>query len=246
MNYDEVMIYIASPFFDESSRAWVSTKEIEYTGTKINFYSPRQDGISFNDVKGDLRAERITTIFNNNVRNLDNCNSIVINLNPCNGRLDIGTLWELGYFVGRKGIPDFNNGVNILSADNNLKLEIMKVLKNLLSINTDSEESSGLITLTGDTSNIENSIDLLNLNLSISNQSTDLDNIIINKNKNLILIDDYPFQLFILMGYLYAKNIPYRTASFKGYGSNVMIAASSKGHIIIPGFLDGRYNNNLE
>lgn len=246
MNYDDVMIYIASPFFDESSRAWVSAKEIEYTGTKTNFYSPRQDGISFNDVKGDLRAERITTIFNNNVRYLNKCNSIVINLHPCNGRLDIGTLWELGYYVGRKGIPDFNNGVNRLCCDNNLKLQIDRILDNLELIKLESFESTSLITLMGNTSNVRASIDLMNLNLLINNQAPDLSNLTLNNKDNLILVDDYPFQLFILMGFLYARNIPYRTASFKGYGSNVMIAASSKGHIIIPGFVDGRYNNNLE
>lgn len=246
-------VYIASAFFDESSREWVSAKEKEFQGIGIPYFSPREDGLNFNEVQGDLRAERIKTIFKNNVRNLKTCKHICANLTPCNGKLDIGTLWELGYFLGYHGSLDFEeDDYNTLAASPEIKDLILEIISNLSSIkDTDefppkSNVAKQLFIKNLSESRVKDSLELIDASYEVVTLSSTLSNLNVSAGKLVFVTDEWPMQSFILMGYLYAKGIKYYTASFKGYGSNVMIAASSKGHIQLPGLVDDTYSQNLK
>jgi hypothetical protein len=61
-----------------------------------------------------------------------------------------------------------------------------------------------------------------------------------------MLTDFWPDQMFVLAGWMYANKLPYYTASFNDFGSNVMMAASSKGHIKLPGLVDDTYREDLK
>lgn len=250
--------YIASPFFDERSKNWVTAKEKEFEGFRIPFFSPRQDGVNFNEegLTPELRSERIKAIFLNNVRNLDVCTKICVNLLPCNGRLDIGTLWELGYFIAKHGNPFRKRSQNTLAVSEDLKDLIFNICSTLANLNSSvgklakakDKEKFVLLYKNASATKITDSLALMNfshispieINSVIGNFSPQLER------KYIFLIDEFPFQLFILMGWMYANELPYYTASFKGYGSNVMIAASSEGHIQLPGLVDETYKTDLK
>lgn len=242
---EEPLVYIASPFFDDKSKEWVSEKENEFDTLKIPYFSPRQDSIDFNKVSTELRSERIKSIFKSNVRKLKQCKHIAVNLTHCNGKLDIGTLWELGFFVGTHGYIDFDNDeYNTLLCSTELRDIIIEIISNLSVINITRKVDKVLITKVPLIHRIQNSLDFINSNFTIINLSTTFGKELEVGNRTVVLVDDYPIQSFILMGYLYANNIPYHTTSFKGYGSNVMIAASSQGHIQLPGIYDETTINN--
>lgn len=242
-------VYIASAFFDDKSKEWVSAKEQEFDGMRIPYFSPRQDGINFRDVTGDLRSERIKAIFKNNVRNLTICKSIVVNLTPCNGRLDLGTLWEYGYWIGSHGSLKLNDfeSYDALAIDQDLKSLVLDIEENLSNVNPSSDELKILFHRSQDAKRISDSISISNLDLIPVDIGSTLLNAqeVTTKGKNIFLIDDLPFQMFILMGWMYAKKIPYYTATFKDYGSNVMIAASSRGHIKLSGLVDDTYRDDI-
>lgn len=243
------LVYIASPFFDEQSKEYVTCKETEFEGMGVPYYSPRQDGINFNEVSGQLRSERIQAIFKNNVRNLKKCKHICVNLLPCNGRLDIGTLWELGYFVGLNGDIDFEDDeYNTLLATPETKDLVLEILNNLKKVTIEpfSNNSKILYTKSVNIKRVEDSLDLIDAKYQVKEVSSTLANLVFAEDdKHVFLTDEFPMQLFILMGFMYARDIKYYTASFKGFGSNVMIAASSRGHIQLPGLVDDTYNNNM-
>lgn len=251
-------VYIASPFFDETSKTWVTAKEKELEGFRIPFFSPRQDGVNFNEegLTPELRSERIKAIFSNNVRRLKECTRISCNLTPCNGKIDLGTLWELGFFIGYHEKNPFskeNSLDNTLAVSEDLRDLIISICDSLVGISVndgafDKEELPVLFFKNASVSKVENSIKLANLNFKPEEVATTISSVkaVDKKQSYTFLIDDYPFQLFMLMGWLYAKGVSYTTASFKGYGSNVMIAASSEGHINLPGLVDGTYSNNLK
>lgn len=246
------LIYIASPFFDEPSKAWVSAKEEEFEGMRIPFFSPRQDGINFNDVEGDIRAERITAIFKNNVRNLDKCKHITIYLKPCKGKIDIGTLWELGYFIGKhynnveKPLDFDEDEFNTIAASPEIKDLVKNWCKNLPKVVTNASLGGKTLLIKNiSIDRVKESLETIDAEYNVKEISSILKDVTIN-GKCYFLIDEWPIQSFVLMGYLYAMGIPYRTISFKGYGSNVMIAASSKGHAQLPGLNDDRYRDKID
>jgi hypothetical protein len=54
----------------------------------------------------------------------------------------------------------------------------------------------------------------------------------------IFVTDDRPWQIFVLMGAFHALHIPFLTASTMNYGSNIMIASSSLGHINLPSIVN--------
>lgn len=244
------LVYIASPFFDDASKQWVTAKEEEYDGMGVPYYSPRQDGINFNALKGALRSERIVSIFKNNVRKLNICEYINVNLTPCNGRLDIGTLWELGYFISKNGVINYEKSeYSSLAVDQSLRGLIIDACRNAIKIPKSASAKKPLLLHKGNSpAMIEDSISLANLDYEVVELSSALTNVpTINFDRKVVfLIDELPLQVFLMMGVLYQRGLPYYTASFKNHGSNVMIAASSRGHIRLPGLTDDTFNENLQ
>lgn len=247
------IIYIASPFFDEDSKTWVGMKEEEFKGMKVPYFSPREDGINFHAVKNvNLRSERIKAIFKNNVRNLDKCEHISINLNPCKGLVDIGTLWELGYFLGKHGDPHFDTDEYSTITGSGEVLALVEFwIKNLVSLEVPDitgKKDKKFITNSVNLEKAKATFELTDMNYDIIELNPTLQNIYSEYfTKNVVLhTDDFPSHIFVLAGWMFAKKLPYYTASFRDFGSNVMMAASSKGHIRLPGVTDDTYREDLK
>lgn len=245
-------VYIASPFFDEASKTWVTNRETEYEGFHIDYFSPRQDGVDFHEKTLSLheRSNRIKMIFKNNIKGLDMCNKMVANFNPCNGKIDIGTLWEVGYFIGRGGnyrsIELFGDDFvinKIIALTNNLSA--IKITRNKKCLDTQLR----LICIPEVEEYVKKALkfsDKTFQNIESLNLYTIKTWEIEDEESLVILTDDYPLEMYLFMGFLYAKGIDYYTCSLRCFGSNVMIAASSKGHINIPGVvLDDTYRKDL-
>jgi hypothetical protein len=64
--------------------------------------------------------------------------------------------------------------------------------------------------------------------------------------RTVLHTDNFPSHIFVLAGWMFSKKLPYYTASFRNFGSNVMMAASSKGHIQFPGITDDTYREDLK
>lgn len=244
--------YIASPFFDEASQNWVKAKEDEFKGFGIPFFSPRQDGVNFHEqgLTPRLRSERIKGIFRNNIVQLDSCDKIVCNLNFCKGRVDIGTLFELGYFVGNTNSNPFQDSQCFIDGDQAVLNEARRICGELKITVTEEVNNNSVIWYSElqDFSLIEESITFWNLehiDVQSVTESISRARLELSKDNNIILLDDFPTETIILLGWLHSKGIPYYTCSFRGFGSNVMIAASSKGHMQIPAFVDDTYRENL-
>lgn len=245
-------VYIASPFFDEASKAWVTNRETEYEGFHIDYFSPRQDGVDFHEKTLSLqeRSNRIKMIFKNNIRGLDMCNKMVANLNPCNGKIDIGTLWEIGYFMGN----ECNSRRIQLFGDNFVVNKIKSLINNLSTINlTVSKKVSDtplrIICIQEVEKDIKEALRFSDKNFK-NIEGLDLykiETLELGADESLVILtDDYPLEMYLFMGFLYAKDIDYYTCSLRGFGSNIMIAASSRGHINVPGVvLDDTYRKDL-
>jgi nucleoside 2-deoxyribosyltransferase len=247
---EDKYVYIASPFFDEKSVKYVENREQVLKGTKTKYFSPREDGIKFGDVEDlDLRSDTIKAIFANNVKYLKECNSMHANVNYCNGRLDSGTIWEIGYFIGyHSDIVEFKLfGPNEIKDIIRTLIERLKLMNTSVS-NTENNPSKTYL-MVGNQSDLEafkDVKDILDFKFEVFKLGLNGDcfQYVIGTNP-IILIDNYPIQSFMLMGWMYAKNIKYRTASLRGFGSNVMIAASSSGHMQLPAFTDDTYRKDM-
>lgn len=244
----EEKYYIASPFFDDASKAWVTNREVEFEGFHIPYFSPRQDGVNFHEptLTKEERSRRIKQIFANNLKGLDSCTKMVANVNQCHGFVDIGTVWEIGYFVAKH-----NSGVIELLGDT-LSVEYIQILINHLgagelSVSPESRKGRVLLAYENrDRDNLQKSVALNNLKFNEVQSYQMLDNDSISASELYILTDDRPVQLILLMGFLYGSGMRYYTCSFSDYGSNIMIAASSLGHIKLPGINDDTFRTDLK
>lgn len=250
---NKIKIYIASPFFDEASNVHVSVLESIYDENGLDYFSPRKDTINFSEMKGKERSEAIHKIFQSNVDNLNECNRASFYLHPVRGRLDIGTLWELGYWIGKYGEVIPPEGYLAFYGPEDVIAKIKTIQKNLIRynlspINKLPNQSYLVYSPSESTSEqfVEESVRLNGYNnLSPQALNENLEGYI-NDDKMVLVTDDLPMQIFILMGYIYSKNKRYYTASFKGFGSNVMIAASSLGHLNLNGLKDDTYNSIVD
>jgi hypothetical protein len=246
------LVYIASPFFDEFSKKYVGIKEKEFQGMKVPYFSPREDGINFKEVQEvDLRSERIKAIFKNNVRNLDKCEHLCINLCPVKGKTDIGTLWELGYFIAKHGDPHFDTDeYSTLMAPGVLKdlvYDWINYLSGATVPDVKGKSKKVLLIHNASKSKVEKSFELTDMNYDVYEVPTNLSIDTSKLTKNTVMLTDFwPDQMFVLAGWMYANKLPYYTASFNDFGSNVMMAASSKGHIKLPGLVDDTYREDLK
>lgn len=235
-------VYIASGWFNESDKSFVEEMEKSLKGSMKDYYSPRDYVISL-DPKNPLRSKNCHLILELNKRMLDECDEIWVNAK--NPKKDIGTMWELGYSIAKANnskmiIELFTDDSELIRAVQLLKSVNFESLRNTVII--DEYDHKYIISW----NNCEN-FELLSSIFNLKAEEFKADNyksmneilrILIRNKYRFFLTDNHPFQLFILMGYLYYFNIPYYTASMMGYGSNVMIAASSKGHLNLPGIVD--------
>lgn len=244
--------YIASGFFTPEQIQVVEMLESTFAGLGNPFYSPRMftTDLSVKDI--GIRSFRVKEILRKNIEELTACQRIIVNLR---GKFDIGALWELGYAV-YLCIKDPKKEIELICGDSVAEAMFLTIIENLKNSNyikdksrIELKESSVLITK-DNCINFEASKVIMGYQFDAKNLNSVLQGSIdeVAQHKNIMfLIDNHPFQTYILMGFLYASGINYLTASFSGFGSNVMIAASSKGHIQLPGLQDNtKMTNKIE
>lgn len=234
--------YIASGFFNEVEMNQVLELESTFDGLGTPFYSPRNYVTDLKTQNSALRSLRIKEILRRNIEELESCNRIVVNMQ--NQHKDIGTCWELGYAIGLVALGKQEIDIEILTSsdieDAHFK-NIVTNLKSAISGAVDKVETKDTLLIScKNCINFETAKSLNNWNFDNKEIASDLSNsgeFVTSKNL-MFLVDNHPYQIYILMGALYAMSRSYMTASFCGFGSNVMIAASSKGHISLPGIQD--------
>lgn len=230
-------IYIASPFFNPAQSEWVDQKEKSFDSEGVNYFSPRKLGISIPREMGPERVQAIKDIFRHDVEEIDKCTEMIANLNSYNGKIDIGTLWEVGYYVATKCTLE---GLIIETDEPTLQNFVERLLDLEVHVSSLSEPS-----VIVDRSKIEDR-DITTLRFYRLG-CTHIEDLFNQTYGNYtFLIDDYPPKIFILIGFFYGRGLPFTTVSFKDYGSNVMIAASSKGHMKLPSFKDELNNQSIE
>lgn len=108
--------YIASPFFNKKEVSFVEKIENELSSVGELFYSPRLDGV-LNDMTPQERSKSKRTIYENNIKNIVDCDCIVAVID---GR-DQGTIFEIGYAAAlNKSIITITSqsfGVNVMLAE---------------------------------------------------------------------------------------------------------------------------------
>jgi nucleoside 2-deoxyribosyltransferase len=240
-------VYIASPFFDPASMEWVKSKEQMYEGARVPHFSPRSLGISPKDANGNYDEAKIHMIFKSNVKNLRLCKDFNVNLNKCNGIVDLGTLWELGFIFGQHPEWDWNTSdYGILGADQDLEDQISRIRECLLATKVDTttkiaegSTKTRLFYKNIAKKRVDSTLQMIYPHMAGTMLSAVIDGLALNSSdRHIIVVDDRPMQCYILMGWMYAKGIPYYTASFANHGSNFMISASSGGHMKMTGLYD--------
>lgn len=238
--------YIASPFFNPAQCEFVDKYEKKFDESGEVYFSPRKLGITFQDKSPKERVKAIIEIFKADRDEIDACDSMVANCNTYSGKIDIGTLWEVGYYLGSKLT---NKGLKVETDDQRVNQMIETLLNWSDIIYTDLENFHARTIVLGDkdTKSEDYERKLFSLNFK-GYRPVHVDDLIESHFRTDIVfcIDEWPPQNFMLMGWMHAKHIPYHTVSFKGYGSNVMIAASSKGHLKLNIFEDELKNQEME
>lgn len=247
--------YIASGFFDENQLRMVQELENKLTEQGDEFFSPRTitKDLSPNNPN---RMEAIMEIFKIDTEEIDKSNQIDIILDQ---KMDIGVLFELGYSIGKKikgeqieiHIHNEVNGFATQFLSEFSLTESQEVLRSTWrSLRPYFNETRPHLLVSP---NITTSINLGNNPWIPNFESAIFSDVRPNnqlyiilqeciKGMPIIVIDDYPAASFVLMGILYKLGIKYYTASAKGYGSNVMIAASSQGHVKLGNPVESMFN----
>lgn len=107
-------VYIASPIFSESDNDQVTKIERKLTERGITYFSPRDIGKFERDHNNPIYHLDKATIVHRNIEELEDADRLVVNFKKDEkGNYDMGTLFELGYFVGKQGLMrrnDYRNG----------------------------------------------------------------------------------------------------------------------------------------
>jgi len=117
MNFSNIKVYIAAPFFTEQQLIFV--KEIENTLDKygVKYFSPRLHGVIQDMPVDTSREQKMKAIFDMNIENIDLCNLMVAVIDD----RDVGTMFEMGYVYGTSmgdinivSITGNNHGINVM------------------------------------------------------------------------------------------------------------------------------------
>lgn len=265
----EAPVYIASGFFNDAQNALLDELESLLDLQGVNYVSPRKEGVV--NVNSPMRSVLMSEIFRQNVVSIDRSGKAYFLLDTSLGGYDLGTVWEFGYAVGSYLRDNKDTDGLIIYTPSDETEEMFKLIKKHLiefynSCNPErrkgevelkdsdsTQEVSSQIMLYKDnvvrineTKSIMNyGFDPLNLNAVLKFNDQDIQKIF-NASSILACIDNRPFQVSILLGLLYSLKKDFVTCSFKGYGSNIMISKSSKGHINLPGIHDDAKNPKVD
>jgi len=215
--------YLAGPFFNETQLNKIKEIEKSLELLEYSYLSPRDLGINPLNLNTTLdKALGLKKVLDSNIDSLNESEYAIFELS-IDKKIsipDIGTLFELGYWLGKSlngdpisSMQKFKRSTILLNADNAL-LESLKILFNL---NYEVDNSCRRISI------IDKEV--------ISDRLVETE---ILPTLAVFIIDDRPLLIYLLMGLFYYLNIPFITASRKNYGSNIMISESSLSHILIP------------
>lgn len=94
LDYDEMRVYLASPFFNEKQLKRVVVVEEILRKNGIEFHSPRSVGV-LKDMSHEERMARMKDVFDSNLKEMDNSTHMIQIVDD----RDTGTIYEGGYFV---------------------------------------------------------------------------------------------------------------------------------------------------
>jgi nucleoside 2-deoxyribosyltransferase len=114
-------IYIAAPFFTPQQLATVMKIESMIDDVeKIDFYSPRMDGV-LQDMTPELRAASYASVYQKNVDMIETCDAVLAVLDE----KDTGTIWEMGYARGHHGHRNMTFGIYSFTSSPQTKSNVM-------------------------------------------------------------------------------------------------------------------------
>lgn len=97
MKVCETRVYIAAPFFNQEQLLAVNEIENILDKYGIEYFSPRLDGV-LTEMSKTEKSERMKGIFLGNIAELNRCNLMIAVID----NYDTGTVFELGFFFGKK------------------------------------------------------------------------------------------------------------------------------------------------
>ena len=107
------MIYIASPFFNESQLEFVKRIEIALQDAGIKFFSPRSEGVLI-EMSPSKKAKAAKKIYDSNVKHIEDCDILLAVIDD----RDTGTMFEIGYAAALKKpvvtLTNFDYQVNVM------------------------------------------------------------------------------------------------------------------------------------
>ena len=253
-------VYIAGPLFNDEQIAVIEKIENTLVERGYNFFSPRSIGKFDREPSMTSEFDKVSIVERNKEELLNSNRMVAILSRDPQGNFDIGTLWEMGYFMSRL-ISDNTSAwtPNTLMnryiypvydpKDKDVVVELYGYLLTLVNMVRDSYIGMDSGVPSQKTTNLFAFNNLSDPDYDKIRRSTDLNFNIIDLAKQssfkwtentTVLIDDRPSLLFILLGMMTGiieDNTGIRwsigTASLKGYGSNIMIAHSTDYHIQI-------------
>jgi len=240
--------YIASGFFKPDQIAFVEQLEKDLYGMGRAFYSPRNYVVKTTDLSDQRRMFNIRGILDLNCKKIKAAPKIYFNFTG-SSKDDIGTLFEYGYALADRSAdrsnPVYHHRELVLFTDSTISTEFENYAEMLEDISIHNSLSENLFDLLY-YRNMDRTEDevkpFLPSNYTLRELTTPME----LESNPVFLIDDRPRFMFIIMGYLYRLGKKYWTASLRDFGSNIMIAASSSGHIKLNGLpMDGSRMNEI-
>lgn len=207
--------YLASGFFNESQVKTVEKFEELRGRNNLEIISPREfskeNKLDMSEKDKVIRDIYIKEIFRENVYSIDKCTHLLCNLSQ---PYDIGTVWEVGYFLGTHMYSKLSTSILPIDGDPSDLYRWVNTVPEVINNPTASYESKVFYITDFDSA------------IAALKRISNIDN------KYVICIDDRKFDCIFAIGLLYALvNVDQIfTYSEKKYGSNVMIAESIANH----------------
>lgn len=109
-----MIIYLASPFFNEEQVTVVKRLEEIIENADCDLISPRQSGLVIANMTADEKMRYSKVVFSTNVHDIERADAIIAVIDD----RDTGTIWEMGYGHAKgKPVYSFTNhnyGVNVM------------------------------------------------------------------------------------------------------------------------------------
>ena len=239
-------VYIASGFFTPDALNKVIATEEGLGKSGINYFSPRTITADLSPNNPD-REENAKMIFEKDLEEIHSCNKMHAIIDES---YDQGTLFEVGYFFGltltNKDYKLENLEIDAQGEVLELMIDMIDDLKenapeirfNLIRSPVYMDDPTGIFIHNGNLK-VKFILNLFKMRTSNVSNMRKIFNALIEDNCMPIFVtDDRPVSIMLLMGCFKALGISYYTASTMNYGSNIMIASSSLGHINLPSIVN--------